>query len=673
MSRKTNQERVIREDTLSFGRRLALLGLAALCLTLLIEGLNRRSVVGLIGFLADQPLMFLLDTLLVLNTLAVALLFHRFYAWGAIVAVLWLTVSITNFIVKYYRSQPFSLADLLLVKDMLSLVTVYFNWFQIIGTVLIALAVIGGIVFLFRHSPRRGKVGYGPCIAVAAALTACSCSIAGLCITQGWIERRFVSLTDAYQDYGFSYVFLDTFLDLGINRPQEYSDDTVTEILDALEPEEGEDDPDDIVEPNIIYVQLESFFDMDRLSGITLSEPATPNWHALLDKWPSGLLKVPVVGGGTSNTEFEVLTGMNMDFFGVGEYPYYTVLRDTSCESVAYVLGNRGYTTTAVHDYMGTFYGRNLVYANLGFQVFESMEYMDALSYGEIGWPEDEAVISSVKDALAASSGRDLVFAVTVGTHGSYPADELLPSAVNGVHVTDPGEYAEPVRLNNYVSVAHRMDRQLSDWIRMLERLEEPTICVFYGDHLPALELSENMLRDGELYQTEYFIWNNFGLEAADADMEAYRLTAYLLNLIGIRDGVMFRYHQDHAPQFSSVGYLTEMEILEYDVLYGDHAAFGGKEPYETTDLRLGIHPIRIASAEYRYGRLLVRGSGFNEFSRILLDGRELPTAYVDERTLVTLLEELPEDAELLEVGQFTKENAEMSRTRPFSAEKIMK
>ena len=38
--------------------------------------------------------------------------------------------------------------------------------------------------------------------------------------------------------------------------------------------------------------------------------------------------KVPSVGAGTANTEFEVLTGMNMRFFGPGEYPYKTVVKN---------------------------------------------------------------------------------------------------------------------------------------------------------------------------------------------------------------------------------------------------------------------------------------------------------------------------------------------------------
>ncbi len=54
-----------------------------------------------------------------------------------------------------------------------------------------------------------------------------------------------------------------------------------------------------------------------------------------MKNYSTGYLTVPVVGAGTANTEFEVLTGMSMQYFGTGEYPYKTILKKTDCESTA--------------------------------------------------------------------------------------------------------------------------------------------------------------------------------------------------------------------------------------------------------------------------------------------------------------------------------------------------
>lgn len=61
--------------------------------------------------------------------------------------------------------------------------------------------------------------------------------------------------------------------------------------------------------------------------------------------------KVPSVGAGTANTEFEVLTGMNLRYFGPGEYPYKTYSKKHPTESAATALAALGYGT---HAYMIT-------------------------------------------------------------------------------------------------------------------------------------------------------------------------------------------------------------------------------------------------------------------------------------------------------------------------------
>ena len=95
-----------------------------------------------------------------------------------------------------------------------------------------------------------------------------------------------------------------------------------------------------------------------------------------MEEYSSGYYKVPSVGAGTANTEFESITGMSMRYFGPGEYPYKGILKETTCESAAYVLKNLGYRTHAIHNNEANFYGRRKVFSNLGFDTFTSEEYM---------------------------------------------------------------------------------------------------------------------------------------------------------------------------------------------------------------------------------------------------------------------------------------------------------
>jgi len=649
----------------------------ALVVTVTIEMFNRRDVGKFFIFVFNYPLVFLLDYLLVFNTLLISQLFRRRYAVICLISLFWITMSVVNYVVICFRTQPFTLADVMLVGEMFSLITIYFTWIQIIGIFLAAAALIAAIVFLFIKAPRRERVNFVAAIIMLAVVTAGSFGCITIGKNSGFITERFTSIKDAYQKYGFAYTFLDTFADIGISRPDEYNPDVVHDIAEKTGIEDDDDHAmvNEVVMPNIVFVQLESFFDADTLADdIIVSGNATPNFHRMMRNWPSGTLYVPVVGGGTANTEFEILTGMNMDDFGAGEYPYFTVARDMPIESAATVLTGLGYDATAVHNYMATFYGRNEVYANLGFQVFEPMEYMDDLNYGEVGWAEDDIIIDSTIEAMEATPGRDFVFSVTVGTHGKYPTDGLLSCAANSrsIRVIEPGAYLDEKQLANYLNLAVIMDDFIVDFIDAMEDFDEPVIVVFYGDHLPALDWNESCIDSGNLFETQYFIWNNYGAKFTGGDIEAYRLTANIFGQLGIDDGAIFKFHQSYNIRDNGVGYLTELEILEYDILYGERDVYDGEYPFIATDIQMGIDEININACNLRYGRLMVKGQNFNEFSKIVLDGEVLPTVYVDSHTLAAVMDKLPEDAESLVVAQISNEDIELSRTEEFPVEDII-
>ena len=157
---------------------------------------------------------------------------------------------------------------------------------------------------------------------------------------------------------------------------------------------------------------------MNTIIGSEYSEDPTPNFNRLSKDFPSGELYVPSIGGGTANVEFEVLSGMNLDFFGAGEYPYSTILQETTCETVAYNLMEQGYATTAMHNHNGKFYSRNEVYSRMGFEHFVSLEYMPYVTYTEVGWAEDTVLADEIIKAMDATEQRDFVMTITVESHG---------------------------------------------------------------------------------------------------------------------------------------------------------------------------------------------------------------------------------------------------------------
>ena len=666
-------------DTASLKQRAIMLPVLALLLTLIVELCNRGlSPARLFGFLARSPVIFLCNWLIVLTSLVFSELFRRRRAVLITTSLVWLVLGIVQFIVVKDRTTPFSSMDLLLIREALSLLSIYCTGPQIAlmfaGTFLLFAAVI----LIFTRARRRQKRNLPKAlVAFVGCLLLCA-MIASEGMHVGLFPRRFDSLVDNYNEYGFPVVFTYTFGQMGIARPRDYSDQAVGEILEEIDPDGGEavlptfDAGDDLTRPNIIFLQLESFIDVDTLRGCEFSRDPTPFFHRLMRNYPGGLLYVPTVGGGTVNTEFEVISGLNLDYFGAGESPYSTILRQSTCETMAYNLKEYGYAATAIHNNGATFYNRNDVYAHLGFDCFVPLEYMQGVHYNALGWAKDDVLTGEIMAALRGTDERDLVLCVTVETHGKY--GETYDSRDGDIDVLACPEELPLAPMQNYVNALPGTDAFLRELVATLERFSEPTVVVAYGDHLPALELTEDGLTTGSIYSTEYVVWSNYGFEFQAPDLQAYRLNASVLGQLGFSGGVITRLHQSVPPDDYSEEYLSRLELLEYDVFYGDQQAFEGESPYAVTDMRLGSREIRVTAAEQDFHRLLVTGENFNEYSRIVLNGELLDTLFVDPRHVIaairqndtpigTVSEAVAVDE--IAVAQVNSDGVELGRTAP--------
>lgn len=656
----------IRFDETSAKARVILLPLLALGLSLIVEGLNRGSVVKLFRFVTQRPVYFLYNYLIVLTSLTFSELFRRRKSVLYTVCVAWVALGIAEFMVAKERTQPFTSMDVLMLKDAITLTTIYYTWPQIIlmyGSIFLATVLL---IYIVTRLPRRRQVNYTLALSTFCGfLTLCFCSYA-LSVHFGAIPRYFDNLVDAYDQYGFAACFTATFGSMGVSKPSDYSTEVVTDIVEEIDEEQPHvfGSEDNLDHPNVIYLQLESLFDVNTVIGAEYSEDPTPNFNRLSRECPSGELYVPSIGGGTANTEFEMLSGLNIDFFGAGEYPYTTILHETTCETIAYNLRAQGYSATALHNHTGTFYGRNEVYSRLGFDHFVSLEYMPYVTYTEVGWAQDGIMADEIMKALKASDERDFIMAITVESHGKYDENYIYHSG--DPEILQLPEQINPNRFASYLHLIHETDAFLGKLIDRLEKFDEPTVCVIYGDHLPSLDLTADVLTTNNLYASRYIIWNNYGAEFEAPNVQAYRVSANILKQLGIPGGLITKYHQAADPTNADQTYLDNLEVLEYDVLYGDKSAYEGENPYPVIDMTMGCVPIEISSVSRRYGRVLVNGANFTECSVIELDGESYPTAFINSAQIVAIV---PRTTEVHQVSvvQKTADGVEMSRTEVYS------
>lgn len=637
--------------------------LISVLLILVIEVLARHSLTDGIRFVWDHPFLTLLSAAILTAFYALALLVpKRNFVWLCITVVI-VGLAVTNSILLCFRITPLAATDIALLTSVFEIMGIYLTVWQIILLVLLVLVVIAGLIYL---GIRMKKQVYHPLLAVCNAVISILAVVLMIHIgdARGWLQTEFANLPDAYADNGFVYCFARSLFDRGISKPDTYDEDTVDNILEDMKKQKTNEVEE---KPNIIFIQLESFMDLKRMQGVTYSEEPTPVYSRLRKTCPGGFLKVPSVGAGTANTEFEILTGMTLDYFGAGEYPYKTVLQDETCESMAYNLRELGYRTGVLHNNTGSFYSRNKVFANLGFDYFVSSEYMENLSYNPIGWAKDKVLTGQIQHILKATSEPDLIYTITVQDHGKYPT-ELLENPHIKVSGFAPEDEERQNAFTYYVNQCHETDAFLGSLIATLNAFEEPVVLVLYGDHLPNLDITEEELASGNLFQTEYVIWSNkkmledYELSKKNENLYAYQLSAHVLKLFGMNNGLLTKFHQMYHNYDN---YKSNLKILQYDMLYGKKEVYDGLSPYEPTDLQMGFDPIRITDVSSVGGSVYVMGKNFTESSFVFIDGKKQDTVFLNENTLMVSDKEL-EGGEEVYVAQLTDVSAQLSSTEVF-------
>lgn len=637
---------------------IGLMALVAIAIELYIEVFARITAAPLEGFhwAVIHPVVFLYNTLIIFATMTIALLFRRRRFVWFIVSVIWLGLGTANGVILMNRMTPFTLYDFTNFADGLTIATTYFSKVQIV-LFLIALGLgVAALVMIFIRSEKWKNIRYGKSIAailIAAALA--GGATIGL-ERAGTISSFFGNLNYAYRDYGMPYCFIATSVNAGISRPKGYSEEMIAALLDE-KTKRGtdtklEEKEDSTQHPNIIVLQMESFTVAQDYANIEVSQDPTPVFNDLYENYTSGTFEVPACGAGTANTEFEVLTGISAKFFGPGEYPYKGKLRKETLESMAYVTRSHGYNTAALHNHRALFYNRNEVYANLGFNTFTSVEYMNNVSFTPTNWCKDRVLTNEIMEIMQSTEERDFMHVISVEGHGSYPTEQVFKHPYTEVTAED--EYTK-WRYEYYLNECHEMDTFIGDLIKAIDKSGEPTVMIIYGDHIPALDVKEENYKQPDLYTTRYVIWDNIGLPKEDRNIHSYESGAILLEDAGLgHEGIIFDYQQSNDPDDDAT-YLSDQEALAYDMLYGKHYAYGGIEPYERVDMKMGHKSISIKDLVKIGDRYYIRGENFTERSIISMDGKQLSTVYLSP-TLLALNEEIdPDDIDKLEVSQVDK------------------
>jgi hypothetical protein len=352
--------------------------------------------------------------------------------------------------------------------------------------------------------------------------------------------------------------------------------------------------------PNLIIFLIESF--MDPLSlGVRFSSDPIPTFHELSRQQSTGKVVVPIFGGTSANTEFELLTGLSMYFLPGDSCPYRQYIA-MDIPSLPRFLRQQGYRTTAILADPPYLFNRRAVLGHLGFDNWLFPEEDPAIPRSrDDEFAADEAIVDTVITVSRGSSPY-FIHAFTGGTHYPWEYPDFKDSALDII-----GSMPEPqhARLKTYVNALHEADQSLKKLIKHFEKADQRTAILIMGDHLPALQEIYDTLgffndpglaRIQKRYQVPAVLWCNWPVSREDFLCSANSIPARLLQLLGMyptgslaltadvsahfpvlsqyvktADGRLF---SSKAPDLPFQQLLDSYRLIQYDLLKGKQYAF---------------------------------------------------------------------------------------------------
>ncbi len=553
----------------------------------------------------------------------------KYHLTGLIINIFLYVWSLINYFVELFRGTPFVPMDILSVKTGLSVSDGYtysLSWNIILGTIVFLM------VYLFNRriqniKPERikSKVVLRCSAAGYLAVVLLSFFFTDFSTNTGY-KPDFWNQSRGYHNTGSFFNFCLNTKYLVVGKPSGYDASRAAEYVDETLEDYGVDPDSDTSTnlltgendytasgetPNIIYIMNESFADLGQLGDLETNEDYMPFIHSLTENTVKGYLSMPVFGAGTSNSEFEALTGNSMTFLPAGCNVYQSYIK-REIPSLVSTLQTLGYSRTAYHPYYGTGWNRESVYSLMGFEDFISLEDFVSQStldtYQQNGDVEEyEALLAQehpgedillrrfVSDAYDYQMVEEMyenrdasrpffIFNVTMQNHGGYGVS--YRNFEQDIHITNlSGFYPQAER---YLSLVKESDAAFESLVEYFSNVDEPTMICMFGDHFPSVEdeFYEEMLgssldeltveQEQKRYATPFVIWANYDIQEAEVDTISAN---YLSTLLAQTAGLPLTQYQ----KYLSVLYqsLPVIDLVGYIDSDGEYYESGAETPYD--------------------------------------------------------------------------------------------
>ncbi len=401
-----------------------------------------------------------------------------------------------------------------------------------------------------------------------------------------------------YRENGFILSFFMNLENISVVKPEDYSEAKINEVIDRIEAIEDPTPVEVSQKPNIIVIMNESFSDISIANeGLNFKEPLMPFIDSLNENVIKGDLLVSIFGGGTANSEFEFLTGHSMKHLPVGSVAYDRYLTDDE-DSIVGVLKEEGYSATAIHPYLGTFWNRCNVYPAFGFDEFYTMDDFSADSKKIKGYISDEDVYNKIVSCFENKEEGKPMFNFSVTMENHTPYSDTSNGIVDIERNDDLFKEEGILEAGVHAKGVQDGDAMYQKLVEYFSKVDEPTLIVMFGDHHPFVSSTINKdsehLDDVNKYKTPFVLWANYDIPTQiNLTVDSSVLGAYTLLNAGIplpnylkynyystqfingynnyfvlgKDNEFYKYSENIPEDIQQ--FLDDHELLQYDQLFG--------------------------------------------------------------------------------------------------------
>lgn len=535
-------------------------------------------------FVAERPSVMLFNILIAsLIFYGLMLLFKKGWIAAAIQSFIYMALSITELFKFNTNGNHLIMTDMKLVKSVKSLTS--FAYIKItpvlIAYVLIVLIYLGA-VFWFNPKmklkiTRRivpALACIGACVSVVT-IPAISKPVYSLFDLDTTAADNTFKLNEKFENNSFLAFFCQTASENLANRltePENYNDDTVAAMMN-VNIDDAENTSFENKKPNVIMIMSEAYADFRRFEDqLDLNiEDTYDGFDSVADLGYKGTAIVPTYASWTVRTEFELNFGLPVRSLNDPNMPQ-RLLLDRAQPTIASYYKSWGYSTAYVHPFMGSFYSRQRVYANFGFDklIFDEDFTVPINYYGT--YIDDQTVFNQIEKLINETDEPLFLHTTTMQNHQPY----------------DQGENPED-EMGNYFQWISKTGTDFEAFINNLSDIDEPTIVFMIGDHYPSLK-GENSVYDqlgmngdncSVLYEQPYILWSNYELDYSsipEEKLSAFYMPYVIMDLIDAPKDSFIQAmdnKMDTLPIYStnydsSVGRDEELDILTYDRILGD-------------------------------------------------------------------------------------------------------